>query len=154
MSEKKDLTRAEEVRLRREQENKQRMKRAVKQATRPAPPITTRAKGMAVASKRKSARNTRRRFQIALPIPSDDIHTLSIPRPRFGMRAISFLIVAILAVALYLAYNLPYFRVMQAQIVGNQMLSMQEINSVLGVAGQPIFTLKPADLETRLRLNF
>jgi cell division septal protein FtsQ len=154
MSEKKDLTRADEVRLRRQKENKQRMKRAVKQATRPAPPVTTRAKGTVAASKRKSSRNTRRRFQIALPIPSDDIRTLSIPRPHFGMRAISFIIVAILAVALYLAYNLPFFRVTQAQVAGNQMLSTQEVNSVMGVAGQPIFTLKPADLEIRLRLNF
>jgi cell division septal protein FtsQ len=34
------------------------------------------------------------------------------------------------------------------------MLSSQEVNVVMGVANQPIFTLKPADLETRLRLNF
>jgi cell division septal protein FtsQ len=55
---------------------------------------------------------------------------------------------------LYLAYNLPYFRVLQAQIVGNEMLSPQEINSAMGIVNQPIFTLKPAELETRLRLNF
>ncbi len=154
MSEKSELTRAEEVRLRREKENTQRMKRAVKNATRSAPPVTTRGKGNTGAPRRKSARNTRRRFQIALPIPSDEVRTLSIPRPRFGSRAVSFIIVAILATALYLVYNLPYFRVTQAQIFGNQMLSAQEINSVMGVAGRPIFTLKPADLETRLRLNF
>jgi cell division septal protein FtsQ len=154
MSEKKELTRSEEVRLRREKENKQRMKRAVKEATRPVPPVTSRTRGTAVAPKRKTSRNARRRFQVALPIPSDDIRTFSIPRPSFGMRTVSFLIVAILAVALYLAYNLPYFRVTQAQVTGNQMLSAQEVNSVMGVANQPIFALKPADLETRLRLNF
>ena len=154
MSEKKDLTRAEEVRLRRERESSQRTRRAAKQATRSAPPVTTRANGMVAAPRRKPARNARRRFQVALPIPSDDVRTISIPRPRLGSRALSFILVAILGTALYLAYNLPYFRVTQAQITGNQMLSSQEVNSVMGVANQPIFTLKPAELETRLRLNF
>jgi cell division septal protein FtsQ len=34
------------------------------------------------------------------------------------------------------------------------MLSTQEVNAVMGVVNQPIFSLKPGDLETRLRLNF
>lgn len=154
MSEKKDLTRAEEVRLRREKETTKRMKRVVKDATRPAPPITSRAKSTAASPKRKPAQNARRRFQIAMPTPRDEMRRLSIPRPSFGMRAVSFVLVALLGTAIYLAYNLPYFRVTQAQIVGNQLIAAEEINAVLGVAGQPIFTLKPEDLETRLRLNY
>ena len=149
MSEKKDLTRAEEVRERREKEKVQRTKRAAKEVTRPVPPTTTRTRGRVIAPKRRTSRNTRRRFQVALPIPGDEIRTLSIPRLSFGMRSVSFVILALLAVGLYLAYNLPYFRVTQAQITGNQMLSSQEVNVVMGVANQPIFTLKPADLETR-----
>jgi len=154
MSEKKDLTRAEEVRLRREKESTKRSQRAAKQARRTMPPVTTRGRPTPTASRRRRAQNTRRRFQVALPIPSDEVRTLSIPRPRFGSRAISFILVAILGTALYLAYNLPYFRVLQAQITGNDMLSPQEINSAMGIVNQPIFTLKPAELETRLRLNF
>jgi hypothetical protein len=44
--------------------------------------------------------------------------------------------------------------VTQAQVVGNQLIAAEEITAVLGVAGQAIFTLKPEDLETRLRLNY
>ncbi len=154
MSEKKEITRAEEVRLRRQKEKVQRTKRAAKEATRPLPPVTTRTRGTVVAPKRRTSRNARRRFQIALPIPSDEVRTLSIPRLSFGMRSVSFVVLALLAVGLYLAYNLPYFRVTQAQITGNQMLSAQEVNVAMGIANQPIFTLKPTDLETRLRLNF
>ena len=154
MSEKQDLTRAEEVRLRRVKENSKRRQRAAKDATRPLPPVTKRARQTDTAPRRRPAQNTRRRFQVALPIPSDDVRTLSIPRPRFGMRAVSFVLFAILGTMIYLAYNLPYFRVTQAEIAGNQMLSPAEVNAVMGVAGQPIFTLKPEDLETRLRLNF
>ncbi len=154
MSERKELTRAEEVRLRREKENSKRMQRAAKEATRPVPPVTTRAKQTVAAPGRRPARNTRRRFQVALPIPGDDIRRVSIPRPRLGMRTVSFLLAAVIGTAIYLAYSLPYFRVTQAQILGNQMLSPEEINSVMGVAGQPVFTLKPDELQTRLRLNF
>jgi len=153
MSEKQDLTRAEHVRLRREQESTKRMERIVKQATRPAPAVKTRAKQNS-AAKRKPVQNARRRYQIAMPVARDEIRSFSIPRPRFGMRAISFVIAAILGTLLYLAYNLPYFRVIQAQITGNQILSSEELNAVVNVSGQPIFTLKPADLETRLRLNY
>lgn len=155
MREKKDLTRAEEVRLRREKETSQRMQRAKTVATRNAPPVTRRARGTDTAPRRRSTRqNARRRFQVALPIASDNVRTLSFPRPRFGTRTVSFLSVAVLGIAIYLAYNLPFFRVSQAQIVGNQMLSTQEVNAVMGVVNQPIFSLKPRDLETRLRLNF
>jgi hypothetical protein len=70
------------------------------------------------------------------------------------MRAVSFMLVAIVGAAIYLAYNLPFFRVTRAQISGNQMLSTQEVNAVMGVVNQPIFSLKPHELETRLRLNF
>lgn len=161
MSEKKELTRADLVRLRRERENSQRRERAKKDATRPAPTVTTRAK-KAVAqpkvkpSRTNAARSARRRFQVALlPVaPDTNLRSISIPRPRVGPRLFSFFLVALLGLALYLAFNLAYFRVSEAQVTGNQVLSAAEINSVLNVAGQPIFVLVPATLETRLRLNY
>jgi len=154
MREKKELTRSEEVRLRRDKEKTQRTKRAAREVTRSVPPITTRINGVRVASKRRSPRNTRRRFQIALPIPSDEIRTFSIPQPRFGTRAISFLFVGIIGTLIYLAYTLPFFQVTQAQVTGNQIIPPEEVTSVMGIAGRPIFTLRPDELETRLRLNF
>ena len=155
MTEKQELTRAEEVRLRREKEKNHRTQRARTVAMRAAPPVTRRARTTDTAPVRRSSRqNARRRFQIALPIASDNVRTISFPRLHFGTRSVSFVLVAILGVAIYLAYNLPFFRVTQAQISGNKMLSTQEVNAVMGVVNQPIFSLKPGDLETRLRLNF
>jgi len=154
MSEKKELTRAEEVRLRREKENAQRMKRVVKDATRPLPPVTKRARQTDTTHRRQPVQNARRRFQIAMPVAHDEMRRLSIPRPRFGMRAVSFLLAAVLGTLIYLAYNLPMFRVTEAQVTGNQIIPPAEISAVMSVAGQPIFTLKPDELETRLRLNY
>jgi len=154
MSEQKNLSRSELVRLRREQEHAQEMKRALKEITRPVP-VTARAQPRAVKPKRKPAQqNTRRRFQIALHMPRSDMRSFSIPRPRFGWRFVSFVLVALLGTAIYFAFNLPELRVTEARVTGNQILTSADINSVLNIAGQPIFLLTTSDLETRLRLNY
>ena len=157
MSRKKELVHSELVRSRRAKENARRMEHAANEATRPIPPITRRAtKQDAVRSKRKPARGSgaRRRFQIALPAPRNDVRSISIPRPYLGGRLFSFLLVVVFGAALYLVFNLPQLRVTQAQITGVQILPLAEVNSVLNVAGRPIFLLTPEDLETRLRLHY
>src|SRR5512143_761203 len=137
MSEKKDITRAELVRLRREKENSQRRERAKKDATRPVPTVTTRAKPAVAKPKRKSTRNdsarnpqsARRRFQIALlPVaPDAKLRGITLPRPRLGPRLFSFFVVVLLGVVLYCAFSLPAFRVGVAQVTGSQILSPAEI---------------------------
>jgi cell division septal protein FtsQ len=79
---------------------------------------------------------------------------LSIPRPRLGIRLVSFLFVVLLGAAIYGAYNLPFFRVTEARVTGNHLISAKELSAAIGITGQPIFLLKAADLETRLRLNY
>jgi len=153
MREKKELSRSELVRLRREQEHVQSMQRAVKEATRPVP-VTTRTRSEAVQPRRKTGRKNTRRFQIALPVARDNVRSINIPRPRFGWRFLSFIVVAILGTLLYLAFNLPALQVTRAQVTGNQLLSPEEVNTVMSITGQPIFLVKPAELENRLRLNF
>ncbi len=154
MREKNYLSRAEHVRLRRESNTSRRVQRARRESTRPAPPVTSRTRQAFVTEKRKPARNARRRFQIALPASRRETRTLSIPRPRVGMRLLSFLLTLVFGAAIYFAYNLPQFRVAQAQITGNQIIPAEELNAAMSIMGQPIFLLKPAELETRLRLNY
>ena len=158
MNEKKELSRSELVRLRREKENAQRMQRIVNEATRPLPPVTTRARQNVSAPKarvNKTRQNARRRFQIALPrMPRTSLRTISIPRPRLGWRFFSFILSVVVGLALYFAFNLPQLRVAEAQVIGNQIITAADVNSVLNISGRTIFTVIPADLETRLRLNF
>ncbi|MCC6499176.1 MAG: FtsQ-type POTRA domain-containing protein [Anaerolineales bacterium] len=157
MSERREFTRAEQVRLRREQERAKEMQRALKQATQPLPPARAKPERAKKVNAPKPA-SGKRRFQIALPeIPRVNfraLHMPTIPRPRFGWRSLSFLLVVLCGVALYLAFARPELRVAEAQVTGNQILTPAEINSALGATGQPIFTLIPSDLETRLRLDY
>ena len=157
MSDKKEISRSELVRLRREQEHAKQMHRIVKEATRPVP-VTVRAK-KATAPKTKVSKpkqqNRRRRFQIVLPAaPQADVRSISIPRPRVSWRLLSFTLAAVFGAAIYYAFNLPHLRVTEAQIIGSQIVTQADVNSVMNIAGQPIFMLTPSDLETRLRLNY
>src|SRR5215216_948561 len=161
MSEKKDVSRADLVRLRREQDSKTRVARARKEAMRTTPVTSRTRTGDAVPSRRRAApagtsRSARRRFQNALlPVaPDAELRGISIARPDLGRRLPSFLVVALLAAAIYFAFNTPQLRVAEPQVAGNQMLTPAEINSALDVTGQPTFLLIPSDLEKRLRLQF
>ena len=164
MSEKKDISRAEAVRLRRERDSKTRVERARKESTRSVPVTSRQQAGIAVPqSRRRTAqtggggtRSARRRFQNALlPVaPDAEMRGISISRPQLGKRLPSFLLVALLATALFLAFNTPQLRVTQAQVIGNQILTPAEINTALDIAGQPTFLLMPSELEKRLRLAF
>jgi cell division septal protein FtsQ len=102
------------------------------------------------------SRSARRRFQVALlPVaPDAEMRGISIARPHLGRRLFSFFVVALLGTALYLAFNLPQLQVAQAQVTGNRMLTLQEINTSLNIAGKPVFLLIPSELEKRLRVNY
>lgn len=155
MSEKKELSRAELVRLRREQEHSKQMQRIVQETTRPLPPVTARAKKTNTTPRRKPAQNARRRFQIAIPVmPRMDARSISIPRPQLSWRMLSLFLAALLGTGLYLAFNLPQLRVTEAQVVGSQIITTADVNSVLNITEQPVFMLTPSEMETRLRLNY
>lgn len=161
MSRKKDISRADLVRLRREQDSSKRVQRARKDATRSVP-VTSRRKDTTqprrMAESTGTTRSARRRFQNALlPVaPDAELRgiSISIARPHLGRRLPSFLVVVLLAAALYSAFNLPQLQAAEAQVIGNQMLTPAEINSALEIAGEPAFLLIPAELEKRLLLAY
>ncbi|MFZ5880445.1 MAG: cell division protein FtsQ/DivIB [Chloroflexota bacterium] len=144
-------SRSEEVRQRRSQEQVKRQKKAVERAYRPLPPVTSRSRSPRLTPRSAQAE---RRFGIAISLPRDQVQGLSLPRIRPGWRLASFLLGLVLAAVLYLLWTLPYFRVTEAQVTGAARLSPAEINAVLGVSGQPIFTVRPDELAARLRMAF
>ena len=153
MSEKRELSRAEQIRLRRRQDSQKRQTQSALRSARPLPMVTSRN---AAPVKRMARPSTRRRFQAAFSMPGIQVYMPSIVMPHFevGWRLLSFFMSLLLGAAIYLAWTLPTFRVVAANVTGNQRVSADEINSVLNPAGQSIFTLLPTDLESRLRINY
>ncbi len=170
MSEKKTLSHSEIVRQRRleqlRQQQKQQTKTQQRQPRKPRPqkkkarsgyrelpPITSRGvvNDFAIERRKKTGK---RRFNavFSLPrmrgLPRPTARALSLPRVkiRVGWRLLSFFLVLLFGTGLYLFWTMPQFRVSTAQIIGNQRISVDEINSVLELNGRPIFLLTPAQI--------
>ena len=153
MTEKQTISRAEEVRQRRSQRQGRRQKQAEERAYRPLPPITSRM--LPGESRTQRARqDTRRRYNSAVGLSRARLQAPSLPRLNLGPRLISLTLTVVLAAAAYLLWSAPIFRVADAQISGLARLDAGEINSALGLRGQWIFLLRPAEIATRLRLQF
>ncbi len=156
MTEKRERSRAEIVRMRRRQQSQKRLTHSSELAFRPLPPVTSREGLMQGATLHGAQAHARRRFQASLTLPGIQVHrpSVSVPRPQVGWRLASLFLCILLGGALYLAWSLPTFQVIEPLVSGNQHIPSADINAVLSITGQPIFTLIPSDLETRLRLNF
>ncbi len=156
MSERREKTRAESVRLRRREQSQKRVTRSSEMATRPLPPITSRGEMGYVSSPRPRSSSTRRAYQAAVSMPGIEIRMpgIQITSDSIRSRLPGILLVILLGAALYLAATLPVFHAAPAQVTGNQRISADEINTVLGSTGQSVFMLTSADLQNRLRLNF
>mgnify|MGYP003542642559 FL=1 len=98
MNNKKYMSRAELVRLRRESEHTRSMERAAREATRPLSAVKPRVKP---APKPKQ---NKRRFNIALAMPRVNLRaihlpTIQFPRLRFGGRTATLILVVALGMA-------------------------------------------------------
>ncbi len=126
-----------------------------KPASRELPPLMARGvvNDLAIQHRKKEAR---RRFEALLSLPHPALRPLSLPRfsLRPGWRLLSFTLMLLLAAALYLLWTMPQFRVNAVQVTGNQRLTADEINAVLGLTGHPVFLLSPADIEAQTLRNY
>lgn len=106
-----------------------------------------------MASPKRRSR-TRRRYDIALSMPGAEVRLPSLPAIRFGWRAVSFSLAALLMMALYVMWNSPIYQVEDIQIAGLQRLPAQEISTLLDLSGEHIFTLDVNQLYTDLQETF
>ena len=153
MSDKQELTRSEVARQRRAQRAVKELAQTSKRATKPVV-VAARVAPRAAVNRKRFA--NQRRFNIALGLPEIHLHKPNIATQRLyaSWRLASISIAIVLGVVIYLALSLPYFRVPNATVLGNNRLTREEIESVTGVIGQSIFTVQPEDVTARLRMNY
>ncbi len=156
MSTSRERTRADTVRLRRREQARKRVTHSSAMATRPLPPITSRG-GMSYAgTERATIPSTRRKYQAALSMPGIEVSMPAIHLTSTGARSrlISLVLTLLFGTCLYLLATLPEFHAAPARVVGNQRITTEDVNGVLGTTGESIFMLTGADLEKKLRLNY
>jgi cell division protein FtsQ len=151
MRQKPTLSRAEEVRLRRSRQKTRRQPLGERSTYRPLPPVTTRVSGQSFVRPR---RGEKRRFQVAFSPAQAQWYAPRQNGLHLNWQSLALIGVIALAALMYFLYTSPTFRVVEAEVTGAQRISPQEINLTLAISGQPIFLLRPADLEMRLRLSY
>jgi cell division septal protein FtsQ len=152
MSDKQELNRSEIARQRRAQRARKELEQTSKRASKP---MAVARVAPRAAVKKKSYTN-QRRFNIALGLPEIHLHKPSIANQRLfaSWRLVSISVAALLGIMIFLALYLPFFRVPNATVLGNERLTREEIESMTGVIGQSIFTVQPDKVEARLRMNY
>jgi hypothetical protein len=153
MSDRQELTRSEIARQRRAQRAVKELAQTSKRASKPVMAVSRVAPRE--APNRKFVSN-QRRFKIALGLPEIHLQKPSLATQRLyaSWRLASISVAVLLSIVIYLALSLPYFHIPSVTVLGNNRLGREEIESVLGVVGQSIFTVRPNELATRLRMNF
>ncbi|RJP50733.1 MAG: FtsQ-type POTRA domain-containing protein [Anaerolineaceae bacterium] len=156
MSGNQDLTRAELIRRRRTHRTGKELNQTAKRSVKPMVPVTSRTSTMPFSSQPRLVAKPRR-FNIALGLlPQGRLHKPNTSMLRFhaNWRIVSILTALLLGAVIYLLLTLPYFFVPAATVLGNNRLSREEINQVLGMTGQSVFTVQPQDVELRLLMNY
>ena len=161
MSEKRNLTRAEQVRQRRVERAAKELQQAAKQATKPIVKVSSRTPTIPLIA---APKKQDRRYNIALGMPEFHLKKPKFTLPRFSTprmprfhanwRLGALILAIVFITALVLAFQLPYFYVPSAYVFGNTRILSEEINGIIGVTDQNIFTVQPDELERRLRLNY
>jgi hypothetical protein len=102
-----------------------------------------------IPHKRKA--RPRKRFDFALPAQlGAQIQLPSIPVVRFGPRLLSALLLACVVAAIQQAAVSPSFRVAEAAVDGNRILSAMQVHMIVGATGQPVFLVDPQGAERSL----
>jgi hypothetical protein len=118
------------------------------------PPVLVRNENSALPVDNRRRRKTRRRYDVALGAHGAELRLPSLPQIHFGWRLVSFLLVAVLAGAVYALWTAPEFKVAEVEINGLVRLTREDIETVLGVEDQPVFSINPAKIKQDLEEAF
>ncbi len=125
-----------------------------------APPVMVRggmggmAFGRVASSKLGKNRQPKRRIDVPLNVTGAELRLPSIPFVHLGWRAVSLLMVLMMLASLFLVWKAPVFQVNIVEAKGLQRLTAGDLNTVMGVIGQSVFTLNPAVLDENLQQAF
>lgn len=124
--------------------------------TRSQPPVMVRGNldGMPLRARKGVKTKARRRYDLSLNVPGAEMRLPALPMISVGPRLISGMLVIALGFLAYFLWTTPTFQVQAARIAGLQRLSSNDVNTVLDITGQPIFTLSAQELETKLQEAF
>lgn len=152
-----EMSRADQVRQRRESEGARRAQEAIGGAVKPATPLTVRSgtpsRGMATPLPQQPAARRRAQAEVAVPGMRIAMPAISFSSSDIQWRILSFLVILAASFGIYSFSTSTALAAGPVLIKGNVRIPSEEITASLGVAGRPIFMLIPSDLSMRLRAS-
>lgn len=166
------ITRAEAIRRRKEDDQKRLVKLTLKNVSKPKPvpapksPAKPKVGWPAKTRSVSPASNNRwhRRYDISMSTPFEQARSFNVPKTpgisftmpniSYGPRLLSFFIAIFCLVDLYLMLTVDPFIVHNADILGNNRVSTQEIQDVLRIANLPAALLDPEQVQTNILAAF
>lgn len=119
-----------------------------------APPVLMRTEAPAVVPQARSHRKNRRRYDVALSVPGAEVRLPAVPTFHLGWRLLSGVLVIALAGLLYFLWSAPMFRVTAPEINGLQRLTQADMDTVIGVSDDSIFSIDPTRIHQDLQQAF
>jgi hypothetical protein len=96
----------------------------------------------------------RKGYDFAFSFGRTAVHAPGISMPELGTRWVSAGLTVLLGLMLYALSSAGMFKVSAAEVTGNQRMTAEDVTSMLGVLGQPIYKTIPAEIEQDLRTAF
>jgi cell division protein FtsQ len=118
------------------------------------PPVLVRNETSALPLDNRKRRKTRRRYDVALGAHGAELRLPSFPQVRLGWRLVSFFLVTVLAGAVYAIWTAPEFKVQGVEINGLVRLTQEDIQTVMSLDGEPVFSVSPAKIKEDLMEAF
>jgi len=105
------------------------------------PPVLVRGDLSAMPVQRRSHRTPRRRYDVALNVPGAEVRLPALPTVRLSWRIVSGILVIASLVLLFNFWNSPAFKVKSVDVNGLKRLTSKDINTVINVSGDSIFSV-------------
>jgi cell division protein FtsQ len=118
------------------------------------PPVLVRNDASSLPIDRRKRKTARRRYDVALGSYGAELRLPSLPQIRFSWRWLSFLLIAVLAGAIYAVWTAPEFQVQAVEVKGLVRLTSADVNMVVGIEDQPIFAINPSEIKQDLQEAF
>ncbi len=131
-----------------------RQRHAVNTSQGKMPPVLVRGRMPDMAVRRTKQSLPRRRYDVTLAVPGAELQLPSLPMVKVGWRALSGMLAVMMIACLFLLWKSPAFQVSTVEAEGLQRLSVADLNAVMDVLGNSIFSLDPPVLEQALSRYF
>ena len=118
------------------------------------PPVLVRNETSALPIDRRRRKAARRRYDVALGSNGAELRLPSLPQLRFSWRLLSLLLVAALAGGIYAIWTAPEFQVQSIEVQGLARLTATDINTVVGIENQSVFSISPEGIKQDLLAAF